>query len=596
MTVQDNTLQISRRFAHQEISMGAILSSDAPRQRPPDAGAVPSDMVVFRWKMDEARATQGTFGQRWYSDGTSTGADATFFITGDAGISLNKEGAGLVVAGVDNTVYRLTGGGSDNATYTTGGATVVDNSGADWPNVVSGDVLGFDRVGSQSTWSGVVQGVAGDTLTLTANPGGATLSAKDCVVIRPLFTLPSWHCQLHVRLRINEKNAVDNATMIKLNVGIGSTVFTRSPEDASKMTYQNQGGVQTWIGTDSVVRTDGWLEITWNLYADYFAKPAGVDLSNTDVPVTSIGLIMNGTDPLDVTFDEVWLTRSRPLIHTTSDGAGSPTQTDAKRAAITIMLDDAVAGPTSASDGKNSLELANLLEDRGMRGVFPVMILRIGTLFPSGIYTADWDALARLSAAGHELIIHDTTGFIGYSETQAEDRIKRLLDTWYTLAPRYGIKDYQRGARFFLSPGNQMPTDSIKIWERYFLAWMGQSSYSAFWVAGSSEHAGEDDDLTVPHHNMWPRADGSLQRTNFTSLWTTSAVDIKAMCDDAETMGGQVLFYGHRCTATPDSPYGLETITNWTLILDHIANSGYRTVTLSEFYDDILPSDATWRA
>jgi len=594
-----SNIRLPRRNIVPHTDFGAMMAAPQQWERPGSANQVPSDKLVYRWACDTAYTNQAVMADAWSLNTTLTSTpvtDTTYFVTAGKGIRVAKAtNAGAAVHfSRDHRIYNLwqSQAGSVNCSYD-GEVTVVDNSGNDWAGVQANDIIGIGAPSAFAAW-GTVDSVAGDTLTLAADIGDATSSSAS-MVFRPLFTLPDWHCQLHMRFRINEVNALTNNVGIKPYIGIGPTNAYRLPDDNYSVRYANQcTGGQVWQGTASTDRNEGWLEASWNLYSAYSSKGTTCDISSTGVSITSVGVRLEGTHALDLTVDEIWITRSQRLVQRTWDGSA---ETLTQKGAIVLMLDDTMAGATSAADGKNSLAWAALLEARGMRGVFPVMVANVGYAFSSPtIFSADWDALAQLSQTGHELIIHDSPSYADKSEGWVEDRIKFLLNEWYDKAPRYGVHNYKKGARFFLSPANYMPAAAIKVWERYFLMWMAQERYGAIWVAGGADHAGEDDNLSCPWHNMWPRCDGSLQRLNFSAAWTDNDDDIDAAMADVDTMGGVMLFYGHRCgTGSDITGYTEETITNWTDILDQMYAQSYRTATLSQLYDELLPRELVWK-
>jgi len=352
------------------------------------------------------------------------------------------------------------------------------------------------------------------------------------------MALPNWRQVVHLRFYVaNPGVAGTYATTcsITLQVGIAHTAgwHTAGNADRATITFTQELGRH--------VRA-GWYEVSLDLNEATLGANLDRD-TPAAIKIVTLNIIYVNT-AVDITFDELWFTPRETL------GSG--------RGCVVIMVDD--ANTTHATN------LAQVADRYGHKMVFPIEVDDIG------VNTIGWDDIARLSAAGHEFMIHDMQSMDGLTEQQVGSRMDWLLETWLREAEKHGVPNYARGARFYLPHANHWQGNVVAAARTRFLDGFGQMATSG---------------PTLMAYNCWPRCFGAVSRRSLLDSDFGVGQYFRTVAQAAADGGMVGVLYSHVCYADTTEP----TMATWDTDLAWLVTQGIRCVTFSELYDHILPRE-----
>jgi len=445
-----------------------------------------------------------------------------------AGVSRATFAGRLPFAHEIDSQRRSVNGPADCLAFNSVSQTLVENK---WCRKVDTGTIAADTTHYKSGAQGVRR--------VKTGAGGAQNNVNMTFYADAAFmTLPNWRQVAHLRFYVTDPGVGGTYSTdfnINLQVGIAHTAGWHTAGNVDRMTA-------TFSQQQGRFARAGWYEVS----VDLNEATLGANLER-DTPaaikIVTLNVVYADT-AVDITFDELWFTPRETL------GSG--------RGCCVIMLDD--ANTTHATN------LAQVADRYGHKMVFPIEVDDIG------VNTIGWDDIARLSAAGHEFIIHDMQSMDGLTEQQVGDRMDWLLETWLCGAEKNGVPNYARGARFYLAMANHLQGNVVAAARTRFLDAFGQN--------------GADTGVMLPY-NCWPRCFGAVLRIMVGPASFGVGERFRTVAQAAHDGGMVGVLYSHLCYTDTIEP----TMATWDTDLAWLATQGIRCVTFSELYDHILPRE-----
>jgi hypothetical protein len=421
---------------------------------------------------------------------------------------------------------------------------------AEFSSEGAGDVVGIE---STYRWTGGdVDGTTSEAIKMTKAAATGAVRASHYVGSGQLITLPNWNKMIHIRFRNNASLSGATAVIIDLEVAITNGAI---PLTNDKMRFR-------WTLSNTHFADVGRYVLSANLYLDSESFGSNLNLDDdTDIALGVIAVKIEDADTndpnvFDFSIDEIWFTDVMTL--------------GPNNGVICMWIDDTIQDAT--------LRLARVAEHYGIRLTLAPEVLNISGTTATGGTSCTWEELAKLSEAGHGIVLHDGTDISGYSESRLRGHLERLLQHWYDNAPKYGIVNWEAAARFYLARDHNQTAAFKTVGPDYF-------------VQSFATHSGGTNN--VHRYNTYPRGWGCEYRNGVTTTaadFTTNG-KIRTWCHHAHTNGGVLHLLTHTCNmASGASPDTADFIN----LFDYLSDNNYRVVTPIELYGRILPNELRW--